>query len=137
MRGVLLTTLAATALGSCAMDGRPVPVQPVAGAQTIAFLLAGKVATAPIRCLSTYQRNDMVVLDSQTVAYRDGGSRTFVMHLSPGCGEIAHGGALITRSFGTSDLCTGDIAQAAVGPQPFIGGSCSIGEIVPYVKPRG
>lgn len=136
MRSVFVM-IAAAALGSCTMDGRPVPVQPVAGTRTIASLLEGKVATAPTRCLSTYQRNDMVVLDSQTVAYRDGSSRTFVMHLSPGCGEIANGGALITKSWGTSEICTGDIAQAATGSQSFIAGSCSIGEIVPYVKPKG
>lgn len=130
-----LALLAAAAmLSSCAVNNQPVPVRPVAGAQTVAWLLGGKTAGPPIRCLPSYTARDMTVLDSQTVAYRDGSARTYVMHLSPGCGEIASGAALVTRSYGTSDLCTGDIAHAMEGTNWMIAGSCSIEAIVPFTR---
>ena len=41
-------------------------------------LLAGKVAGKPISCLPTYRANDMVMIDEQTIAFRDGSSRVYV-----------------------------------------------------------
>jgi hypothetical protein len=135
MRSLSLLVIA-SALGSCAADG-PIPVRQVASPRTMEWLLGGKVAGPPVRCLADYQRRDMTVLDSETIAFRDGGRRTYVMKLSPGCGQLASGGgALVTRSFGTSDLCTGDIARVLDTSSRMIAGSCSIGPITPYERPR-
>lgn len=135
MRSIFLLAAAAT-LGSCAVNNGPVPVRQVAGPDTLSWLLGGKTAGPPIRCLSSSHRNDMTVVDSQTVAYREGGYRTYMVHLSPGCGGIASGGALVTRSYGTSDLCTGDIARVYQTSPGVFAGSCSIESIVPYSRPR-
>lgn len=134
MKSLALPFIAAV-LGSCAMGSQPLPVRPVAGPETMAYLLGGKVAGAPVRCLPSYQRNDMTVVDSQTVAYRYGGSQTYLVHLSGGCGDIASGAALVTRSFGTDRMCTGDIARTMNGSSRMIGGSCSVQSIVPYTRP--
>ena len=136
MRSLPLVLAAAT-LGSCAMNVQPMAPRPVAGQSTLAYLLGGKVAGPPIRCLPSYRSNDMTIIDSQTVAYRDGGSRTYVVHLSPGCGDIAYGAALVTKSFGGDQSCTGDIARTLSGGSRMIGGSYSIESIVPYTRPRG
>lgn len=127
--------LSAAVLGSCTMSG-PEPVQPAASARTVAWLLGGKVAQAPQNCVSNYNANDMTVLDSQTLAFRESGYRTSVVHLSPGCAGLATGGILVTKSSIGGSLCSGDIAQVMENGARMIIGSCTIGEIVPYVTPR-
>lgn len=127
--------LIAAALGSCTTYA-PEPVRPAASQQTIAWLLGGKVAQPTQNCVHGYSSMDMTVLDTQTIAFRDGGYRTYVAHLSPGCGQLASGGVLVTKSYGSSELCTGDIAQVMEGAGRMMIGSCSIGPITPYVRPR-
>jgi hypothetical protein len=135
MRSIFLLAAAGT-LGSCTMNNGPVPIRQVAGADTVAYLLAGRTAGPPVKCLPSYGTNDMTVLDSQTVAYRYGGATTYLVHLSPGCGDIALGAALVTRSWGTQQTCAGDIARTLSGGSRIIGGSCSVLSIVPYSRPR-
>ena len=129
--------LSAATLGSCAMNAQPMAPRPVAGQSTIAYLLGGKVAGPPIKCLPSYRSSDMTIVDSQTVAYRYGGNQTYLVHLSAGCDDIASGAALVTRTFGTDQTCTGDIARTLSGGSRIIGGSCSVLSIVPYTSPRG
>ena len=128
---------AAVSLGSCALNGQPVAPRPVAGASTLAYLLGGKIAGPPIKCLPSYQSENMTVVDSQTVAYRYGGNTTYLVHLSPGCDDIASGAALVTKTWGTQQTCTGDVARTLSGGSRIIGGSCSVLSIVPYTSPRG
>jgi hypothetical protein len=127
--------LSAALLGSCAVT-TPEPVQPAASARTVAWLLNGKVPLAPQNCLSSYNANDMTVIDSQTIAFREGGYRTSVVHLGPGCGALANGGILVTKSSIGGSLCRGDIAQVLESGARMMIGSCTIGEVVPYVTPR-
>ncbi len=87
-------------------------------------------------CLPSYRTSDMTVVDSQTVAYRYGGNQTYLVHLSGGCGDIAYGAALVTRTFGTDQMCAGDIARTLSGSSRMIGGSCSVQSIVPYSARR-
>ena len=129
--------LAAATLGSCAIDNQPIAPRPVAGASTVAYLLDGKTAGPPVKCLPSYRSSDMTVLDSQTVAYRYGGNQTYVVHLSQGCDDIAAGAALVTRTYGTDQTCTGDVERTLSGGSRIIGGSCSVLSIVPYTSPRG
>ena len=135
MRSLALLITAAT-LGSCAMDGQPMAPRPVAGASTMAYLLDGKMAGPPIRCMPSYRTTDMTVVDSQTVAFRESSRRTYLVHLSEGCGDIAFGAALVTKTYGTDQMCAGDIARTAMGGSHTIGGSCSVQSIVPYSRPR-
>lgn len=48
------------------------------------------------------------------------------------CSGIGRDRALITRIFGGSQLCRGDIAQSADLVAGFTGGSCAMGNFVPY-----
>jgi hypothetical protein len=134
MRNFALLISAAT-LGSCAMNLQPEAPRPVAGASTVAYLLGGKTAGPPIRCMPSYRTTDMTVVDSQTVAFRESGRRTYLVHLSGGCGDIANGAALVTKSYGTDQMCAGDIAHAMMGGSRMIAGSCSVQSIVPYTRP--
>jgi hypothetical protein len=59
------------------------------------------------------------------------------MHLSPGCGQLGRPSyAFLTRQYGTSDLCRGDIGQVVDTTNHMTVGSCVIGDIIPYVKPK-
>lgn len=134
MRGISVLLIGA-ALGSCTTAPQPVMRSP--GAQrTYDTMIAGKVAGPAVKCLPSYNANDMSVIDGQTLAFRVVGSTTYIMHLSMGCGEIASGfAALLTKQFGSSGLCQGDIAEAIDTANHMTVGSCVIGEIVPYRRP--
>jgi hypothetical protein len=135
MRSICLLLIGA-ALGSCSTAPEPAVRTPT-GQLTYDRLVAGKVAGPPISCLSNYNANDMTVIDSQTLAYRVGGSATYIMHLSPGCSGLGSGStALLTKQFGASGLCRGDIAQSFDTLNHMTVGSCVIGDIVPYTKPK-
>ena len=117
----------------------PVPElsQRSAGKQAeLAQLLAGKVAQKPISCLPHYRANDMRVIDDQTIAYRDGGYRTYVAHMNGPCSNLSSGGAaLVTHTYGTADTCRGDIARVVDTSNGMTIGSCAFGDFTPYVRP--
>lgn len=100
-------------------------------------LIAGKIAGAPQRCLQSYSQNDMMVIDERTIAYRQGSSRVYINHLEQGCPGLGSAStALVTRSFGSSETCRGDIAQVLDTSSHMIVGSCVFGDFIPYAKPR-
>ncbi len=134
MRSIPVLCLAAL-LGSCSMAPQPEMRSP-SGQRAFESLLSGKVAGQPVSCLPNYNANDMSIIDSRTVGFRVGTGTVYMMQLSEGCGLLGSGGyALLTRSFGGSGLCTGDIAQVADVTNRQTVGSCTIGPIVPYTRP--
>jgi hypothetical protein len=100
------------------------------------MLLAGKTAQPPISCLPHYRSGDMRAIDDQTIAFRDGSRRTYVAHMRGGCNELGTGHyALLTKQFGSADLCRGDIARVVDTFNGITVGSCVFGDFVPYVAP--
>jgi hypothetical protein len=98
----------------------------------LAQLTAGKVAGAPTNCLPAYRQNDMVIIDDNTIAFREGRKRVYVNHLNGGCNNLGYGHyALVTHPL-TSQLCRGDIAQVVDLMNHITVGSCVIGDFVPY-----
>lgn len=128
--------LVAAAIGSCA------PVQPMARTQQaeahLQTLLNGKIPGQPISCLPDYRSNNMVVIDDNTVVFRDGRT-TFRNDFQGGtCSRLGSGNyALLTRRYGGIGLCRGDIAEVKDLTNGFTVGSCVMGDFVPYTKPRG
>lgn len=98
--------------------------------------VGGKVAGKPMDCLPTYQQNDMSVIDGRTVAFRVGQGTAYLVHFTPGC-ELLDAGhyALLSRQFGSAQLCRGDIQQVVDIMNRTTVGSCSVADIVPYKKP--
>ena len=136
MRRIPLLCLTAL-LGSCAMG----PAQPVmrsaSGQRELNMLLTGRVAGPAISCLPNYNASDMRVIDGRTVAFRNGGGTAYLMTLSEGCDLLGTGGfAMVTKQFGSSGLCGGDIVQVADLSSHQIAGSCTISAITPYTRPR-
>ena len=132
---ILAPLLIAAALGGCSAAPpsamAPTPQQQAKFAQ----LTAGKIAGSPMSCLPSWRSNDMIVIDDNTIAFRDGTKRVYVNHMQGGCLNISRGGnALVTRTTG-SNLCRGDIAQVLDTTSRIPMGSCVFGDFVPYTRP--
>lgn len=99
--------------------------------------LAGRVAGKPLSCLPNYRANDMQIIDDWTILFRDG--RTiYVQNPRGGCPGIgSRRNVLVTRLFGTNQLCSGDISHLFDPTSGIGGGACVFSEFVPYTKPAG
>ena len=134
-RGISLL-LIGSAVVSCAVA--PQPGRSAKAEAHFQKLLAGKVAGQPASCLPTYRSTDMVVIDDQTIAFRDGSRRVWVTNLRSGCSNLGSGHyALVTRQSGGSGVCRGDIAEVADLTNGITVGSCVFGDFVPYTRTRG
>lgn len=133
MRSMSLIALAA-ALGACSTAPAPVGPASPEGEARLQSLLAGKVAGEPRTCLPHSRTDNMVIIDDNRVAFRDG-SRVYVNQLRGGCDRLGTGFyALVTRS-GGGTLCSGEIAQVADLTTGITVGSCALGNFVPYSNP--
>ncbi len=134
------TILAGSGLVALAASCAPNPeYQQRAAARTQAELgreLAGRVAGAPERCLPNYRTAQLQVIDDDVLLYRDG--RTiWVQRLRGGCTGLGSGAnTLVTRQYGTSQTCDGDINQVVDLRTGMLAGSCVFGPFVPYTRPR-
>lgn len=136
MRGISLLLISVGLVACTTTAAQQQPLRSAAKQQEFDRLLAGKVAGAPLSCLPRYSQNDMVVIDEHTIAFRDGSSRVYVNHMEGGCSNLGGAYALVTKTFGTAQLCRGDIGQVVDLTNHFTVGSCVFGDFVPYTKPR-
>ena len=133
MRGLMFILMAAAVTG-CTTAPPQAPIRSVEAEQHLTKLLAGKSAGAPVSCLPSWQSDDMVVVDDNTVVFRDSSSRVFVNNFRDGCSNLGSGSyTLVTRRTGGS-LCSGEIAQVVDLHSGMTVGVCSFGEFVPYTR---
>ena len=131
-----LPALLITALltGACAATPTNEP-RSARAQQQLDRYLTGKVAGAPRTCLPRYSADDMVVVDDNTILFRDG-RRVWRTEMLGGCSGLSRAGsALLTRQFGSGELCRGEIARVIDTSAGFTAGSCSFGDFVPYSPP--
>lgn len=128
--------LVATAiLASCTTALPGPPMRSANGQRTLDTLLAGKVAGRPLDCLPSYNVTNSSTIDGRTIVFDRPGS-AYVIHLTPGCEMIETGRyALLSRQFGGTGLCRGDIQQVIDTVSRINTGSCTVAEIVPYTRP--
>lgn len=134
MRGISLLLLGAT-LTACTAAAEQPPTRSPRAQQEYLSLLAGKTARPEVNCLQSYNANDMTVIDGRTLAFRRGTGTVYLMHLTPGCEMLGGPYALLSRQYGGSGLCRGDIQQVIDTTNRITVGSCTIGAIIPYVRP--
>src|SRR5207342_3111640 len=109
---VITLLMASAFVASCTTGPGPAPTRTADKQHEYQQLLEGKVAQASVSCLPHYRSGDMRVIDDETIAFRDGTNRTYVTHMQGGCNGVGAGHyALVTRLYGSPDLCRGDIAQ--------------------------
>jgi len=135
MRSMSLLLVAA-ALAACSTAPQPRTAKAEAHLDK---MLAGKVAQKPVDCLPTHRSGDMVVIDDNTILFRQSSSKVFRNDLNGGaCSGLGSGSyALVTKQYGGMGLCRGDIAQVMDLSTGMTVGSCILGDFVPYTTPRG
>ena len=95
--------------------------------------LAGKVVDGKVSCLPSYRAGDMVIVDDNTILFRDGRSTIYRNDPPGGCSPIGRGYyTLVTKSVGGSGLCRGDIARVVDLTAKATVGSCALGDFVRY-----
>lgn len=133
-----ISVLVACAVVASCTAVPPEPTRSAQAQQRYEELIAGKVAQAPITCLPYYRANDMIRIDDETIAFRDGSRRVYVNHMRGSCTGLANGNtALVTRQYTSPGPCSGDIARVVDNSARMTIGSCSWGQFIPYVTPGG
>lgn len=136
MRHLILSAVAVATLSACTAGPDNFQRSPKAQ-QELDRYLQGKVAGTPQSCLPNYRANDMVVIDERTILFREG-NRVWRNDIVGGCIGLGRPGtALVTRQFGGSGLCRGEIAQVVDTSIGTPVGSCALGDFVPFTAPRG
>jgi hypothetical protein len=135
---ILTVALAASALAACTTAPPQQMARSAKAEAELTKLLAGKTAGMPVSCLQSWRSGDMVVIDDNTVVFRDTRARVYRNDFRGGsCNRLGTGNyALVTKTSGTG-LCSGDIAQVVDVSNGITVGSCVIGEFVPFEGPRG
>jgi hypothetical protein len=136
MRGISLLLIGVGLVACTTTAAQQRPFRSAAKQQEFDRMLAGKAAGPPLSCLPHYRSNDMVVIDENTIAFRDGSRRVYVNHMMGGCSNLGGAYALVTRQFGSADLCRGDIGQVVDLTTHSTVGSCVFGDFIPYTRPR-
>jgi hypothetical protein len=105
--------------------------------QELAEALAGRVPGKPVSCLPSYRADDMQIIDDWTILFKDGRT-VYVQNPRGGCPGIgSRRNILVTRLFGTSQLCSGDISHLIDPSSGIGGGACVFSDFVPYTRPEG
>lgn len=132
MRPAAFLIIAASA-SACAASAMTETRSPKAEKRLVSEL-QGKVAGAPISCLPPLRGRDMIVIDDNTVLFREGRRKVYRNDPPGGCSPMGFGGyTLVTRST-SSQLCRGDIVQVTDLRNGIIAGSCALGDFVPYER---
>lgn len=100
----------------------------------LAEALSGRVAGEAVACLP-HNRSGGVEAIGGTLLFRDGSRVWLNRSQGSGCAALeASHYALVTRSFGSSRLCSGDLAQVIDPTTGVFAGSCALGDFVPYTR---
>jgi len=97
--------------------------------------LAGRTPGKPVECIGNFRTSNMHVIDDWTILFREG--RTiYLQNPEGGCSGIGSGSnTLVTRLYGTGQLCRGDINHVVDLHTGIAGGACVFTPFVPYTRP--
>ncbi|WP_294253499.1 hypothetical protein [uncultured Sphingomonas sp.] len=132
MKTILATLLAGAALLAA----------PVANAQRhratpeekLAKLLDGRVAGKPVDCISLDRTGSSQIIDGKAIIYTVGNT-LYVNQPRGGAEQLDDNSILVTNTFG-SQLCSIDTVRLIDRNSFFPRGFVSLGEFVPYTKPK-
>jgi hypothetical protein len=136
MRHALPIMLAAALIagGASARDSKPPKTNPKGEAE-LAKLLDGRVAGKPVNCISMSNSQQSQVFDGTAIVYQSTGRTVYVNRPKIGADSLDNDDILVTRTWG-SQLCNLDqvrlIDRLSQFPRSFV----SLGEFVPYTKPK-
>ncbi|WP_375271882.1 hypothetical protein [Sphingomonas sp.] len=129
-----LYSLTAAAIALAATSSTAAP-RPDANAE-LRQLLAGRVAGKPIDCLPLTTITGNTIVTGRAIVYRVG-ARLYVNEpRGDGARWLHRDDVLVTRTVG-SNLCRLDIVRLLDRTSRIPGPFVSLGQFVPYTKPRG
>lgn len=134
LRTALILAGAALAATSCSSTQVQESRSPKA-AQRLAEAIEGRVAGQPVSCIPNYRTaTQMQIIDDNTLVFHDGNT-VYVQNPPGGCNGLGISGyTLVTKQFGASQYCAGDINNLVDLRNGMLAGSCVFGEFVPYRK---
>lgn len=95
--------------------------------------LAGKSAGQPVNCVSSSNLNNAVKVSDSMILYRVSKNLVYRNELRGSCMGLANDNdIMVTRSYGSSQLCNGDLIHMVDRFTGMPGGACSFGKFVPY-----
>jgi hypothetical protein len=98
--------------------------------------LAGRVAGAPVRCVSDPVGNSgPTILDEHTVIINQTGRRIWVAHPIGACPSLRPLSTLVVEKWG-SQTCANDRFRVVEPGLSIPSAYCRFGEFVPYDKPK-
>lgn len=101
------------------------------GEAALQTMLAGRVAGAPVSCVSLPQLGSSNTIDGTAIVYRANGSRLYVNRPQNGGSSLDSDDILVTRTVG-SQLCKGDavdlVDRSSRAPKGFV----ILGDFIPY-----
>lgn len=142
MSNIALPVVAAcaAALGGCAQSSADVARADALTPKQMEVLdkqLGGKIAGAPQRCISNFDRLQTIRVSDDTLLYRSSGKLVYRNDLKGSCPGLARDSdIMVVRQFGTS-TCEGDFFHLVDRTSGIRGPTCVFGEFVPYRKPAG
>ena len=103
--------------------------------------LSGKIAEAPQRCISRFRRNDLEIVDRNTILFKNGRNLVYRNDPEGGCAGLDPSRTIVTTSI-SDDLCQGDIIRVVDQVSQSTVGVCAFSDFIPYVgngaaSPRG
>ena len=131
----LLTTPVLLAACGPATESTPEPLTEKQ-AKVMDRELKGRVAGTPQNCIPTYNSDGLVRGSDSILIYKPGGV-VYVNNLKGSCPGLGSDSAIIvTQSYG-SQTCDGDLIKLVDRSSGIQGPVCSLGQFVPYKKPKG
>lgn len=97
--------------------------------------LDGKVAGEPVRCISRFQGDNMSVVSDSTLVYRVNRNLVYRNDLQGSCRGLASGDTLVMELHG-NQYCRGEMAHVVDLTTGMRGGSCALGDFIPYRTPE-
>lgn len=130
MRALALTLAAAMLLPACATAAdRKTP------AEELAEMLKGRQAGEPVNCLQLNQIRGTTIIDDTAIVYRTTRGLLYVNRPRGGGQGLDRDDILVTKT-NLNQLCSMDIVHLYERGGNFMTGSVSLGEFVPYRKPK-
>ena len=126
-----LATLTLLMLGACATGPEPRAQLDPREEKELAEALKGKVAGTPISCVTNRSSANLHAIGDQTLIYRVSKNLTYRNDLIGRCPGLGRGDTLVMQVWG-DQYCRGDLAHAVDLFSGIPGGSCALGDFVPY-----
>lgn len=123
-------------LAACSnMESTPVPLTEKQ-TERLEKELAGKVAGAPVKCISDFNATNTIRISDDVLLYRVSRNLVYKNNLRSTCPGLARDNDIIVSEQYGSQKCRGDIVKLVDRTSGIPGPICSLGEFVPYRKEK-